>query len=137
MYSQASLNCRVDFRIWHRSQSKKKRRKRILVATACHSLGELLKRHASEPSEFSRQFGCLNFHLVKKGVEVRLVCEATHRRRGASRGKPHNGAVLIVAVRPPASSHLFRPPQSEDGSSLSDALCPYIIALYDTYLTTT
>lgn len=34
----------LEMKIWHRSQSKKKSKKRVLVASATHSLGDLLKK---------------------------------------------------------------------------------------------
>ena len=41
---------KVDIKVWHKSQTKKKGKKPRLVATACHSLGELVKRHEIAPS---------------------------------------------------------------------------------------
>ena len=43
----AKHSSQVEFKVWHRSQSKKKKRK-ILVASACHSLGELVKKQGLE-----------------------------------------------------------------------------------------
>ena len=34
----------LEMKVWYRSQSKKKSKKRVLVASATHSLGDLLKR---------------------------------------------------------------------------------------------
>ncbi|KAF5369644.1 hypothetical protein D9615_010222 [Tricholomella constricta] len=83
---QAHPHSRVDIRVWHRSQSKKKTKKRNLVATASHSLAELLKRQDNDPRA------------------VRLQCQAPSKRAVSSRGKPQNGATLVLRVRPPSTA---------------------------------
>lgn len=42
----------LEVKIWRISQTKKKGKRRSLVATASHPLGDLLKRQESERSEF-------------------------------------------------------------------------------------
>ncbi|GLB43811.1 hypothetical protein LshimejAT787_1403230 [Lyophyllum shimeji] len=102
---QASADSLVEIHVWHRSQSKKKAKKRNLVATATHSIGELLRRQEREP---------------RAELEVRLNCQSASKRAVSSRGKPQNGATLLLRIRPPST--LQRP--TSDGShsaSSSDA----------------
>ncbi|TFY50587.1 hypothetical protein EVG20_g11437 [Dentipellis fragilis] len=79
---------RVEFKVWHKSQSHKarNRRKRHLVASASSSLGEIVKRQGDEP------------HL-----EIRLSTTTNQtRKNGSSKQKPH--ACLLVRLRAPSSS---------------------------------
>lgn len=50
---QATLSSVLKVDIWYRSQSKKKCKKRNLIASGCHSLGQLLKIQEQEQSKFS------------------------------------------------------------------------------------
>ena len=50
----ASATSVLQVMIWRQSQTKKKGKRRNLVATATHSLGELLKRQELERSAFFR-----------------------------------------------------------------------------------
>ncbi|EDR06386.1 uncharacterized protein LACBIDRAFT_299945 [Laccaria bicolor S238N-H82] len=110
-FHQADMSSRVDFKIWHRSQSKKKGKKRNLVASSTHSLGELLKKQETEPR-----------------LEIRLHCQSASNRAISSRGKPQNGALMHLRVRPPMAP-LTSPPllcpsdtgYSSDASSSSRA----------------
>ena len=97
---QADMSSRVDFKIWHRSQSKKKGKKRNLVASATHSLGELLKKQAAEPREWYFQ-RLTQTPLTYVGLEIRLHCQSATNRAIASRGKPQNGALMHLRVKPP------------------------------------
>jgi len=76
----------VDIDVWHKSQSKKKARKRNQVASVRMSLEEVLKRHGNEPK-----------------AEIRLNCHSPAKRGQSPRGKQQNGACLHVKLRPPAS----------------------------------
>jgi len=62
---EAGLDSYVEINVWHRSQTKKKakKRKRNLVGTACHSLGELIKKQATE-----------------RKLEVRLQCQSPKKK---------------------------------------------------------
>lgn len=51
---EAIVNSKVQISLWHRSQSKKKSKKRSLVATASHTLGELFSKQ--EGSKTSTSF---------------------------------------------------------------------------------
>ena len=48
---QATLSSILQVNVWQRSQSKKKSKKRNLVASGCHCLGELLKKQEHEQSK--------------------------------------------------------------------------------------
>src|SRR5271170_4118731 len=123
------MDSRVDVKVWHKSQSKKKGKRRNLVATACHSLGSLLKRQAFEASEYPRLFVIACFGLMRlaacKELEVRLNCQLPPKRGCATKGKPHNGAFVAIKICPPASFNLSlisdesSNPQSDDNSCLS------------------
>jgi len=108
---QVRAESQVDIRVWHRSQSKKKGKKRNLVASASHSLGELLKRQDKEPcsSEWAGSFGLappilpdISSSLVITEVEIRLQCQNPSSKATSSRGKPQNGATLLLRIHPPA-----------------------------------
>ncbi|KAF8651164.1 hypothetical protein AX16_004842 [Volvariella volvacea WC 439] len=98
----------VDIKVWHRPQSKKKTKKRILVAYASHSLKELLKRYESG----------------QKIIEVRLQCQNVNSRSVAARGRPQSGAVLLLKVRPPQITLPPQLPEEEhaDSEHESDSL---------------
>ncbi|KAF8066531.1 hypothetical protein FPV67DRAFT_1417668 [Lyophyllum atratum] len=102
--NQASGDSKVEIQVWHRSQSKKKAKKRSLVATASHSLGELLRTQEREP---------------RREVEVRLQCQSASKRAISSRGKPQNGATLLLRIHPPSSAqrNLLMSDQSDGGAS--------------------
>jgi len=76
----------VDIDVWHKSQSKKKARKRNQVASIRLSLEEVLKRQGSEPK-----------------AEIRLNCLSAVKSRQNGRGKQQNAACLHIKLRPPAS----------------------------------
>ncbi|KIM77105.1 hypothetical protein PILCRDRAFT_77105, partial [Piloderma croceum F 1598] len=76
----------VDIDVWHKSQSKKKARKRNQVASIRLSLEEVLKRQGSEPK-----------------TEIRLNCHSAVKRGQNGRSKQQNAACLHIKLRPPAS----------------------------------
>ncbi|KDQ31513.1 hypothetical protein PLEOSDRAFT_23374 [Pleurotus ostreatus PC15] len=92
----------VEVKVWHRSQSKKKK-KRNLVATCSHPLRELVKKQESEPQ-----------------LELRLNCQSMTRKM-ASKGKPQNGAHIQLRLRPPPS--FGSPPAYNDIDAFSDSGC--------------
>ncbi|KAF8639358.1 hypothetical protein AX17_001547 [Amanita inopinata Kibby_2008] len=85
-FHNASTSSSLDIKIWHCSQTKRKNKKRNLVATASHSLGELLRKQEIECK-----------------LEVRLQCQSSTKRAIASKGKSQNGALLQLRLRPPSS----------------------------------
>ncbi|KAF9476164.1 hypothetical protein BDN70DRAFT_995871 [Pholiota conissans] len=101
--TDASPTSKLDIKIWHRSQSKKKKR-RVLVASASACLGELQKRQegASEGK-----------------LDIRLQCRTSEAKSpsSAARGRPQNGAVLRLKLRPPPSSSSSRPAYTSISSS--------------------
>ncbi|KIL71154.1 hypothetical protein M378DRAFT_154629 [Amanita muscaria Koide BX008] len=83
-FNDANPSSVLDIKIWHKAQTKKKSKKRRLVATATHSLGELLKRQKIEST-----------------LEIRLQCECKHAK--ASKAKSQSGALFHIRLRSPRS----------------------------------
>ena len=113
----------MEIKVWHRSQSKRKKRK-VLVASASHSLGELVKRQESEPRT-SVVF--LTTHPVRRpcrsGLEIRLQCRTADQKCIAGRGRPQNKALLRLKIKsPPEMAREVEPPIEDDGEDdyLSD-----------------
>lgn len=120
----AKHSSQVEVKVWHRSQSKRKKRK-VLVASACHSLGELVKKQESEPRT---SIVSLTTHPVRRpcisGLEIRLQCRTADQKCVASRGRPQNKALLRLKIKPPPiMAREVVPPRKEDGEDdyLSDA----------------
>ncbi|KAJ7091873.1 hypothetical protein B0H15DRAFT_883232 [Mycena belliarum] len=118
----ASLTSLVEVKVFHRSQSKKKGKKRNLVGSASCSLGEMWGKYGQDPK-----------------LELRLQCQNPANRSVASRGRPQNGALLHLRLRPPASiASRSTPIPSEDGycssssssSSASETLGPHSVTEY-------
>ncbi|KAJ7267555.1 hypothetical protein B0H12DRAFT_1097630 [Mycena haematopus] len=82
----ASLVSRIEIKVFYRSQSKKKGKKRNLVGSASCSLGDMWKKHGREPK-----------------LELRLQCQNPTNRSVQSRGRPQNGALIHLRLRPPPS----------------------------------
>ncbi|KAJ7223184.1 hypothetical protein GGX14DRAFT_657594 [Mycena pura] len=80
----ASFTSKVDVKVFHRSQSKKKGRRRSLVGSASCTLGEMWKAYGTDP-------------------KLRLQCQNPNNRSLASRGRPQNGALLHLRLKPPGS----------------------------------
>jgi hypothetical protein len=131
---EANSSSHVALKVWHKSQSKKKAKKLNLVATASHSLAELLKKQEQEPhaSEF---FHILTYSLSLiflrsvpvpstptrnlQELEIRLTCQSATRlsRPAVGRGRPQNGATLLLRLKPPSHFSLVSKPEinrSED-----------------------
>ncbi|KAJ2923754.1 hypothetical protein H1R20_g13337, partial [Candolleomyces eurysporus] len=92
----------VEMRVWHRSQSKKKSKKRNLVASASHSLGDLLRRVEGEK-------GVLGKRSKSNVLDIRLNCQSSSsssskRATPSSKGHPQGGALLTIKFNPPRSS---------------------------------
>ncbi|KAG5732599.1 hypothetical protein E4T56_gene16874 [Termitomyces sp. T112] len=77
---------RIDICVWHRPQNKKKAKKRTLVASASHTLSELIRLQENEH---------------RKEVELRLQCRSVTKGAIASRGRPQNGATILLKIRSP------------------------------------
>ncbi|KAG6808686.1 hypothetical protein H0H92_003248 [Tricholoma furcatifolium] len=99
----------IDIRIWHLSQSKKKK-KRNLVASASHSLAELIRQQEKNP---------------RAELELRLHCQTASRRAVSSKGRPQNGATLLLKMHYPVNTKKnllnLTNEQWEAGSSSSGA----------------
>ena len=101
---QATSFSELKIEVWQRSQSKKKSKKRNLVASSeSYCLRELLKRQEQEqskllflPCSIRRFIETLNLEL-----DIRLICRGNNKSV-SSGGKPQNGALLRVRLRPPA-----------------------------------
>jgi hypothetical protein len=109
----------MEVKIWRISQTKKKGKRRSLIATASHSLGDLLKRQELERSEFffivfMLMVPCLN--LSREELEIRLQCQRTV----STKGKPQNGALLHIQLRPPDSTSQFPDLDEQELSPDSD-----------------
>ncbi|KAJ3505614.1 hypothetical protein NLJ89_g7326 [Agrocybe chaxingu] len=94
-------NANVEIKVWHRSQSKKKKRK-VLVASACHCLGELVKKQSLESK-----------------LEIRLQCQRVQHKSVSSRGRPQKGAALHLKLRPPSNFNCERQQECYESSSSS------------------
>ncbi|XP_006457701.1 hypothetical protein AGABI2DRAFT_64161 [Agaricus bisporus var. bisporus H97] len=114
-FKDADADSRLDIRVFCQSQTKKKGKRKKEVAAACgHSLGQLLKKQDFD-----------------KKLELRLQCQMQNRNTNASRGKPQNGASVLIRIRPPLSFASFSkageadiPPEytSDDESGSEDTL---------------
>ncbi|KAJ6521969.1 hypothetical protein DFH09DRAFT_1192127 [Mycena vulgaris] len=95
----ASLTSQVEIKVFYRSQSKKKGKKRNLVGSVSCSLGEMWNKHGQEPK-----------------LELRLQCQNPTNRSVGSRGRPQNGALVHLRLHPPPSMASGPDPTpSEDG----------------------
>ncbi|KAJ7646875.1 hypothetical protein FB45DRAFT_891708 [Roridomyces roridus] len=105
LLKEATLSSQVEVKIFHRSHSKKKGKKRILVGAASCSLREMYKKHGTEPK-----------------LELRLQCQTPTKRSVASRGRPQNGALIHLRLYPPSSvATVASPSQEDDGYCSSSA----------------
>ncbi|TRM67098.1 hypothetical protein BD626DRAFT_484742 [Schizophyllum amplum] len=86
--SGATMKSKVEIQVWHRSESKKKSKKRSLVGTARHSIEDLFTQQERD-----------------KRVEVRLQCQAL-RKKTPSKTKPSSGPYLLLRLHPPSSASL-------------------------------
>ncbi|KAF7973565.1 hypothetical protein HWV62_14832 [Athelia sp. TMB] len=85
---RADPKSHVDISVWHKSQTKKKGRKRNEVASARITLGDVLKRQGQD----------------SKAAEIRLNCMSSASKRGSNgRNKQQNCACIFVKLRTPAS----------------------------------
>ncbi|KAJ7739083.1 hypothetical protein DFH07DRAFT_840687 [Mycena maculata] len=104
----ATFTSRVEIKVFHRSQSKKKGKKRNLVGSVSCSLGDMWKKHGKEPK-----------------LELRLQCQNPTNRSVASRGRPQNGALIHLRLHPPASvASRPSPTASEDGYCSTSSRSP-------------
>ncbi|KAK7005795.1 hypothetical protein R3P38DRAFT_3039633 [Favolaschia claudopus] len=95
---EATISSQVEIKIYYRSQSKKKGKKRVLVGTTSSSLGGLWKRHGREP-------------------KLTLQCQNHANRSVQSRGRPQKGALIHLRLRPPPS---FTAAEANPGVSEED-----------------
>ncbi|KAJ6489534.1 hypothetical protein C8R47DRAFT_1124693 [Mycena vitilis] len=91
----ASFTSQVEVKVFYRSQSKKKGKKRNLVGSVSCSLGDMWKKHGKDPK-----------------LELRLHCQNPTNRSVSSRGRPQNGALVHLRLHPPAS--VIAPPSEDD-----------------------
>ncbi|GBE77175.1 hypothetical protein SCP_0100470 [Sparassis crispa] len=89
------IESKLDIRVWHKSHSKSKnRKKRHLVGSVYISLGELLKKQDSPGAN----------------LDLRLSCPGPQKKSPTVRGRQLHYAVLTVRLHPP--SYLITPPSS-------------------------
>lgn len=102
---QATFFSELKIEVWQRSQSKKKSKKRNLVASSeSYCLRELLKKQEHEQSKllFFLQCSVRRFiETLNLELDIRLQCRGNNKSV-SSGGKPQGGALLRVRLRPPA-----------------------------------
>ncbi|EIW63722.1 uncharacterized protein TRAVEDRAFT_41151 [Trametes versicolor FP-101664 SS1] len=96
---------RLVFQVYHKSQTKKKHRKRTLVGSANLSLNEFLNRHPLP-------------HHRPVEYDVRLSCPPPQRKSPTIGGKQQHSAALTLKFAVPLPAHVGHP--SRPGSPLSD-----------------
>lgn len=114
----ADLNSLLDVRIYCQSQTKKKgKRTKEVAAAVGHPLGQLLRRQELERSEYLCAFSLRLSQLTGVEIELRLQCQTQNKKTSASRGKPQNGASVVLRIIPPppyASSTVHEDVREED-----------------------
>ncbi|KAJ7577011.1 hypothetical protein C8J56DRAFT_972115 [Mycena floridula] len=107
---EAELHSKVEIKVWHRSQSKRKGKKRNLVATASHSLNELLKRQTAD---------------TKIPIKVPLTCPSLIKRGTSSRDKQQNRPQAVLHLKVKHPSNLSLPADTdEDNDSVESWTMP-------------
>ncbi|KAF9460600.1 hypothetical protein BDZ94DRAFT_892363 [Collybia nuda] len=101
---EAIVDSKVQISVWNRSESKKKSKKRNLLATASHTLGELFNSQEGPKSSTLPQ--CIvttqfNTHFYLD-LKVPLACHAMTKRAALSRGKRRDEVALYLRLKPPA-----------------------------------
>ncbi|KAH6914864.1 hypothetical protein BKA70DRAFT_557266 [Coprinopsis sp. MPI-PUGE-AT-0042] len=84
--SEARHTALADIKVWFNTQSKRKGKRRQLVASATHTLGELMQKAKLSESK-------------ARIAEVRLACQSTL----SSKGRPQNGATISLKVSGPSN----------------------------------
>ncbi|KAF8163851.1 hypothetical protein B0H34DRAFT_341343 [Crassisporium funariophilum] len=100
-FDEATTSSTMEIKVWHRSQSKKKGKRRNLVASASHCLGELLRKQELEPN------------LIGTELEIRLQCRNVNTKSTSSRGRPQSKASLRIRLRAPPNVFRSRRDASE------------------------
>lgn len=92
----ADASTRIDMCVYHRTTSKKKHRKRNLVASACCTLQELANLQAQQQCKQNSQFelGFNLSYLTSLGVEIKLNC-VSRQKSGTNKTQP--AMILLVA----------------------------------------
>lgn len=130
---EAGPSSQVKIGVWHCAQSKKKK-KRKLVATAIHSLGELAKKQAEghSTSHMPLLDRSHSPNLLQE-AEVRLTCHSPNKTCTSSPrgGRSQNGAAILLRIRvPPLSAPRITTPEPLETvgySSDSDSCtCPSV-----------
>lgn len=86
-FEDADANSLLDIEIFCQSQTKKKGKRKKLVASAIgHPLGRLVKTQELE-----------------RKIELRLQCQTQNKNTNASRGKPQNGSSIVLRICPSSS----------------------------------
>jgi len=130
------LSSTVELKVWHRSQSKKKGKKRNLVAVATHTLGDLMKKLEGDLTGKSRgepDLADVFVACVANGsphvahlLDIRLACQNASKKTSTTSNakcRPQNGAFLTIKLAPPASgSSAVRQPVRQDSLTSEPAL---------------
>ncbi|KAL6303935.1 hypothetical protein BKA93DRAFT_826150 [Sparassis latifolia] len=109
------IESKLDIRVWHKSHSKSKnRKKRHLVGSVYISLGELLKKQdspgASESPDAVGLYASASYDVITADLDLRLSCPGPQKKSPTVRGRQLHYAVLTVRLHPP--SYLITPPSS-------------------------
>ena len=129
--SDATPTSTIDFQVFHKSQSKKKGKKRNLVASASYSLGELFKKSEHAASAFLVIGSPLSMFIKSSethtylDLDIRLGCRPDGKAV-ASRGRPQNKASLQIRLRAPENLAWRRNTvlsSTEDEQACNPGLC--------------
>ncbi|OBZ66030.1 hypothetical protein A0H81_14009 [Grifola frondosa] len=78
----------LDIKVWHKSQTKKKSRKRHLVGSAYVSLGEILRNQGQPMAGSTEQ-------------DIRLSCPSPQKKSPTIAGRQQHNAILTIKLCPP------------------------------------
>ena len=92
-----NASSRIDINVYHKAPSKKKNKKRNLVASARCTLQELARLQAQQQCKQRSQFWLSfksSYLMPKQGVEIELNC-VSQRKVAANKAKPTT--IILVA----------------------------------------
>lgn len=116
---------RLDIKVWHRSQTKKSRRKRYLIGSAYVTLGEIVRKQDRPGSSACSVHSCiLNVvHLPAVDISLTLKLPPTQKRSPTlGNAKQVGCATVTVRLREPTppASQLNTPPSASLSSTFSE-----------------
>ncbi|TFK35298.1 hypothetical protein BDQ12DRAFT_688289 [Crucibulum laeve] len=96
----ATPKTKLELKVWHCAQSKKKGKKRKLVGSASHSLAELIKKQEGSLGVAGNESRSAS---SSSKVEVRLQCQTASKQSISSKGRSQNKAILLLKLHAPRS----------------------------------